>query len=470
MQKTDFDVGIIGGGPAGASMAAYLGKAGVDCVVFEGELFPRQHVGESFVPSSTRVFQDLDFLPVLEENRFPHKFGAAWTTHTATSGLYQTDWHGLAADSLADIRFQERDQPGVEQNYTYHVDRGKFDLLLLQHAHKLGAAVHEGVTVKGADFEEDHVRVRYGMGRRDAETTVRMVVDASGRRTLIGNQLKWRIKDDVFDQYALHTWFEDYDRTTYAAGTEALGEYIFIHFLPISNTWIWQIPIDDRVTSIGVVTQKENFKGSRASREQFFWDCIKTRPELYDGLQAATQLRPLKEEGDYSYAMKQITGDRVMLIGDAARFVDPIFSTGVSIALTCSRFGHKDVLAALESGDFGRDSFATYEQTLRQGTRNWYRFISVYYRLNVLFTAFIRDPRYRLDVLKLLQGDVYDEAEPPVLRKMRAIVRAVESNPEHVWHPLLGDLTANAFVEAAEGVGDNFGEGSLEEELESAFA
>jgi FADH2 O2-dependent halogenase len=167
--------------------------------------------------------------------------------------------------------------------------------------------------------------------------------------------------------------------------------------------------------------------------------------------------------------MKQISGDRVVLIGDAARFVDPIFSTGVSIALNCSRFAHRDVIGALESGDFSRQSFAPYEATLRRGTRNWYRFISVYYRLNVLFTAFIQDPRYRLDVLKLLQGDVYDEDEPEVLRKMRSIVKAVEGNSEHIWHDLLGDITANAFVAAAEGEGDNFDGGSIEGTLERAM-
>jgi 1H-pyrrole-2-carbonyl-[peptidyl-carrier protein] chlorinase len=139
----------------------------------------------------------------------------------------------------------------------------------------------------------------------------------------------------------------------------------------------------------------------------------------------------------------------VVLVGDAARFVDPIFSTGVSIALNCSRFAHKDVLKALESGDFRRESFAEYEATLKRGTKNWYNFISVYYRLNVLFTAFVQDPRYRLDVLKLLQGDVYDEAEPEVLTRMRNIVRQVEQNPQHALHGFLGDLTADAFVEAA---------------------
>jgi FADH2 O2-dependent halogenase len=444
----DFDVGIIGGGPAGSSMAGYLAKAGIKCVVFEREIMPRPHVGESLVPSSTRVLNELGFLPKMEEAKFPRKYGAAWTAATG-SRAYEHDFNQLAAHEGADIRFEERDQPGVNQNYTWHVDRGKFDLMLLQHAHEFGAAVYEGVNVSGVDFSDPNcASIKYSIGRKEMSTSCRIVIDASGRRTLLGNQMKWRIEDSVFNQYAIHTWFEGYDRMAMAY-KEAMNNYIFIHFLPLTNTWVWQIPITESVTSIGVVMQKKDFAKNRASREQFFWECMRSRPQLHDALRAAQRVRPYRDEGDYSYAMKQITGDRCLLIGDAARFVDPIFSTGVSIALSCSRFAHKDVIAALETGNFQREAFKEYEATLRRGTRNWYNFISVYYRLNVLFTAFIMDPRYRVDVIKLLQGDVYDEDEPAVLTRMRNIVIEVEKNPKHIWHGLLGDLTANAFVQAA---------------------
>ncbi len=428
-------------------MAAYLAKAGIDCVVFERELFPRPHVGESLVPSSTRVFKDLDFLEVLEREGFPHKYGAAWTS-AASSRIYGHNWKGLEAHTSVDLRFAEREQEGVAQPYTYHVDRGKFDNLLLHHAHELGAKVYEGVSVKGVDFSDpEQVTLRYGMGRRDVETTARMVVDASGRRTQIGNQMKWRLKDPVFDQYAIHTWFDGYDRRVLSK-REEMVDYIFIHFLPVTNTWLWQIPITDAITSIGVVTQKKNFAASRESRERFFWEAIGSRPELFEALQSADRIRPFRDEGDYSYAMKHIVDDRLVLVGDAARFVDPIFSTGVSIALNSSRFASRDIIAAAEAGDFSVGRFRTYEQTIRRGTKNWYNFISVYYRLNVLFTAFIQDPRYRIDVLKLLQGDVYEEEEPPVLTRMRETVSEVEANPKHVWHDYLGSITSNAFVDA----------------------
>ncbi|HEY1330232.1 MAG TPA: NAD(P)/FAD-dependent oxidoreductase [Actinomycetota bacterium] len=451
--KTDFDVAIIGGGPAGSSMAAYLARAGLSTVVFEREIFPRPHVGESLVPSSTRVFKDLGFIEKMEEARFPHKLGAVWTVDGNNRVLGHT-FDGMHADSVADVRFDERDQEGVDQIYTYHVDRGLFDNLLLHHAHGFGAKVYEGVSVRGVDFSEPtHVTVRYHIGDREVETTAKMVVDASGRRTLLGNQLKWRIKDAVFDQYAIHTWFDGYDRRAMATemvGRTDLNDFIYVHYLPITNSWIWQIPITESVTSIGVVTQKKNFATKRESRERFFWDSVATRPDLHDGLHEAQQMRPLKDEGDYSYAMKQLTGDRLVLVGDAGRFVDPIFSTGVSIALNSSRFAHRDILRAFETGEFSRSAFSEFEATLHRGTRNWYNFISVYYRLNVLFTAFINDRRYRLDVLKLLQGDVYEEQEPAVLTKMRAIVTEVENNSKHVWHDALGDLTANAFVSAAQ--------------------
>ena len=319
-------------------------------------MFPRPHVGESLVPSSTRVFKDLDFLPQMEEAKFPHKFGAVWTTNDENPG-YVHDLEGLAPDYNVDIRFEERKQEGMEdRNYTYHVDRGKFDLMLLKHAQKLGATVYDGVKVGRVDFGPEQPEVYFNIGPKEMSVSCKMVVDCSGRQTFLGNQLKLKVKDTVFDQYAIHSWFDGYDRKVFAKRDTNL-DYIYIHFLPISNTWIWQIPITDTVTSLGVVTQKKNFAKSKEDREKFFWETVGSRPLIAETLRKSDRIRPFKEEGDYSYAMKQLAGDRFMLVGDAGRFVDPIFSTGVSIALNSSRFAHKDILSAIEKNDFSRAQF-----------------------------------------------------------------------------------------------------------------
>src|SRR5579883_2529004 len=182
MAEVDFDIGIIGGGPAGAAIASYLARAGISCAIFERELFPRPHVGESLVPSSTRVFKAIGFLEQMDQAGFPRKYGAAWTT-SGMGPVYADSFEGLEPDCNVNVRFEERAQPGVDRNYTFHVDRGKFDLMLLQHAHRLGATVYEGIRVQRVDFSElDHPRIIFTLGHNEFQTKVRMVVDASGRR------------------------------------------------------------------------------------------------------------------------------------------------------------------------------------------------------------------------------------------------------------------------------------------------
>lgn len=440
MSSVDFDIGIIGGGPAGATLASYLSRAGLSCVVLESALFPRPHVGESLIPATTPVLHDIGALPKVESAGFPRKYGAAWTS-AAPPGIPTLGFQLSHGWEASEVEFSERKQARVSQDYTYHVDRGRFDLLLLQHAESNGAAVYEGVRVQRAELSDVDPRIVFTMGRREVRVRVRMIVDASGRSTFLGRQLRLKVPDPVFNQYAIHAWFDGLDRSALAVNKEK-ADFIFIHFLPVTDTWVWQIPITDSVTSIGVVTQKKHFTQAKQDWEGFFWTYMDSRPELAEALRCSQRVRPFRAEGDYSYAMKAITGDRWLLIGDAARFVDPIFSSGVSVAMNSARLASHDIIAAAENGDFGKPAFADFERTLRRAVRNWYEFISIYYRLNILFTAFVSDPCYRLDVLKMLQGDVYDADEPVALTKMREITRQVEQNPDHLWHKHLGTLRA----------------------------
>jgi FADH2 O2-dependent halogenase len=444
----DYDVVIVGGGPAGSSAAAYLAKAGLSVAVFESEMFPRPHVGESLVPATTRVLLETGAMEEVEKAGFPKKYGAAWTSAESRNMMtnqFSKFSHDLGA---AEIQFSERDQPGVDRDYTFHVDRGQFDLILLKHAESVGAKVFQGIRVLRADLDDpEKVTLTCRLGPREVEITARMMIDASGRQTLLGRQLRTKEADPVFNQYAIHAWFDGLDRRALTANPEK-GDYIYIHFLPIKDAWVWQIPITDTITSVGVVTQKHRFAEAGTDREQFFWDFVASRPELLDALKQADRVRPFKAEGDYSYAVRQVCGDRYALIGDAARFVDPIFSSGVSVALNSARLACQDIIAAAQAGDFSRARFAVYERTHRNGVRNWYEFISVYYRLNILFTTFVQDPRYRLEVVRLLQGDLYDETEPEVLRVMRETVTAVEDDPSHLWHPYLGTLRVPSMASA----------------------
>ncbi|MFI9450234.1 NAD(P)/FAD-dependent oxidoreductase [Amycolatopsis sp. NPDC052450] len=438
---TDFDVIIVGGGPAGSTAAAYLAMDGLSVAVFESETFPRQHVGESLVPATTRVMLETGVMAEVDQAGFPKKYGASWTTPGLHSQLNNPALT-FDFDGHAEVQFGERDQEGVDRPYTYHVDRAKFDLILLKHAETVGAKVFQGVHVQRVDLDDPgHVVVHTKMGRRSVEFSARMLVDASGRQTLMGRQLKTKVPDSVFNQYAIHSWFENLDRHALAAGPKEVDN-ILIHFLPITDTWVWQIPITDTITSVGVVTQKKQFADANVDREKFFWKFVKTRPDLATELKKAEQIRPFKAEGDYSYSMKQVAGDRYVMIGDAARFVDPIFSSGVSIAMNTARLACQEISAAFKADKFDRSQFSEYERLQKLGTRNWYEFISIYYRLNILFGAFVQDPRYRLDVLQLLQGDMYEE-NPKALAAMREVVAEVEQDPGHVWHPYLGNLRAS---------------------------
>jgi len=222
-----YEVGIIGGGPAGASLACYLAKAGISVAVFESEVFPRQHVGESLVPAVIPVMHEIGIIDKIEEAGFPRKYGAAWTSIETrpASDEFDISSHTL---EFAQIAYDERAQPGVDRVYAWHVDRGRFDEILLDHARELGAAVFEGTRVNRVDFSDPARPVlQTRTDGRCADVTVRMVADASGRQTMLGSQLRLKVPDPVFNQYAVHTWFEGLDRKALATRPEE-ADFIFV--------------------------------------------------------------------------------------------------------------------------------------------------------------------------------------------------------------------------------------------------
>jgi len=414
---------IIGGGPAGSTLGAYLSLAGIPNTIIESAIHPRPHVGESLVTSTTRIFKDIGFLQTMEDVGFVKKYGAAWHPPQNTGEFA--------------IEFREFPQEGVDQDYTYHVDRSKFDLLLLKHAEKLGSKVYQGIHVQDVVIEDGRVcGVRFTIGDQAVTLRGEVVVDATGRQGLIGRLLKLKKKDPIFNQFAAHAWFENVNR-----GSGPSADYIHIYFLPVERGWIWQIPITEEITSIGVVAEKDVFRNSKLDPEAWFATHTGSTPDIARAMQDARRVNDVKLEADYSYSMERFVGDGFLMVGDAARFVDPIFSSGVSVALSSAKFASEQICLAYETGDFSAESFAPYETKLRRGVNVWYEFIRLYYKLLPLFTYFIQSKEHRIEILRLLQGEVYDRDEVAVLDAMREFIRKVETTPNMAfWQSRLTNI------------------------------
>ncbi|HNB51242.1 MAG TPA: NAD(P)/FAD-dependent oxidoreductase [Anaerolineales bacterium] len=413
---------IIGGGPAGSAMGCYLSMAGIENVIFEGANHPRPHVGESMVTSSTRVFKEIGFLPTMEKEGFIKKYGASW--------------HAPANTGRVAIEFGEFPQEGIDQDYTYHVDRGKFDNLLLKHAESLGSKVYQGVHVKQVLFEGTYAKgVRATIAGQTVDIPADIVVDATGRQTLLGRQLGVKKKDPIFNQYAVHAWFENVNR-----GSGGSADHIHIYFLPVERGWVWQIPINETVTSMGVVAEKEEFKKANKDVEAYFYAQVETNLNLKEAMRDAVRVNEFRTEGDYSYSMTKFAGDGYVMIGDAARFVDPIFSSGVSVALYSAKYASDQIKLALEQQNFSEEILKPYEVKLRGGVEIWYEFIRLYYKLLPLFTYFIQNKQHRLQVLQLLQGEVYNRGEVPVLQAMRDFIERVENSDNHLFKGKLTEI------------------------------
>ncbi len=263
-----------------------------------------------------------------------------------------------------------------------------------------------------------------------------MVVDASGRHTLLGKQLNVKKNDPIFDQFAVHAWFENVDKSQ----TDT-SEFIHIYFLPVERGWAWQIPITSEVTSMGIVAEKAVFKGGRLEPEEYFQKYVDSNPDLKHAMRNAKLVNEFKMEGDYSYKMDTFAGNGFVLIGDAARFVDPIFSSGVSVALFSAKYSSERIKYAFENGDFSEAALKPYEKKLRSGTEIWYEFIRLYYKLLPAFTHFIRSKEHRIEVLRLLQGEVFDRRDVPVLDAMRKFIKVVETTPGHAFAGTLSNIS-----------------------------
>jgi FADH2 O2-dependent halogenase len=191
---------------------------------------------------------------------------------------------------------------------------------------------------------------------------------------------------------------------------------------------------------MGVVVERDAFREANQDLEKFFNAQLETNDNLAEAMRSAVRINEFKTEGDYSYSLSEFTGNGYVMIGDAARFVDPIFSSGVSIALYTAKYASERIRMAFDTGDFSRSMLLPYETKVRAGVNIWYEFIRLYYKLLPLFTHFIASKQHRLQVLQLLQGEVYDRGEVPVLKAMRDYIEAVENSKDHILRSSLTSM------------------------------
>ncbi len=304
----DFDVAIIGGGPAGSSAAVFLAQAGRRVVVIEKEKFPRFHIGESLLPYSMGAFERLGIRATLEAQAMP-KYGGEIAT----------------ADGERAVKFYFKDGFRLSHHQSYQVPRALFDQVLLNRAAECGATVWEEVGVEKVALESDRVLLALS-GGSSAEVSASYVLDCSGRGSLLGRQFGLKYDYPNLKKFSCYAHYEGVQRDE---GIDA-G---LTRLVRAPDFWFWLIPLDATRTSIGVVMDTAAFRARGATPEAVLADTISESPLMRSRMAHAQRVTPVYATGDYSYRNRRLTGQRWMLAGDAAGFLDPIFSTGVFLAL-----------------------------------------------------------------------------------------------------------------------------------------
>jgi flavin-dependent dehydrogenase len=352
---------VIGGGPAGATVAGLLAREGMTVVLAERERFPRYHIGESILPSSLSILDLLGAKDKVSGHGFQIKRGVLFR--------WGPDNWSLSFNELGD------DTP-----YAWQVVRSEFDQILLDHAAELGADVRQGVTVKDLRFDRGRaVAATWSESRNSIanEISFDYLVDASGRSGVLANRyLKNRRFNDMFKNVAV--W-------QYWAGAPALAG------APEGSTgvfstpggWFWTIPLHDGTLSVGLVTGRDAFSERRnelGGSQEVYEEAVSQCPGVRDLLAGARPTSPVRIEQDYSYAADAFTAPGCLLAGDAACFLDPLLSTGVHLATYSGMVGAAAIATVLRGEMAEEEAFGFYERSYRRAYERMVLLVSAFYQ------------------------------------------------------------------------------------------
>jgi flavin-dependent dehydrogenase len=396
------DVVVIGGGPAGSTVSTLLAQHGCRVKLYERERFPRFHIGESLIPETYWVFERLKMLDKMKKSPFVKKFSVQFVN---------------AAGKLS-APFYFHDNKPHECSQTWQVIRSEFDLMMLQNAEEQGVEVHQATRVLEVLFESDRavgVTIQKEDGSRE-DVRAKVVVDASGQSTMLQNRFKLRLWDPVLNKGAIWTYFQGAYRDT---GRDE-GATLVIQTTN-KQGWFWYIPQHDDTISVGVVAPFDYLFKGRGSHEQTFIEEVEACPAVKQRVAVGKRAAGYFATKDYSYRSKEVAGNGWVPIGDAFGFLDPLYSSGVLLALKSGELAADAIAEGLARGDVSAAQLGKWGPMFNQGVDRMRRLVCEYYD-GFSFGQFVRTfPQLKGLVTDLLIGDLFTDRVDAVWGPMESL-------------------------------------------------